>query len=1019
MRAGLYQALQSAFRAANISWAECEHEDRGDGALILAPANMTKGPFVEDLPAALVGALLEHNRTHRAEEQVRLRMALHAGEINYDDHGVTGSAINLAFRLLDAAALRTGLAESSGVLAIIVSSWFFDEVVRHSRRGNPADYQPVSVVVKETTATAWLHLPDRRPAGAPDPTGATEPDPRLRGRDQVLTRLQRAAHAARAGRFTLALVTGEPGIGKSALAQAIGRTLGAEGWTVAWGACPEREGSPAGQPWAAVLQGLAGRFPSPALAGELAPLLDDHATLHAADDVPAARFRLRSAVSHYLAAVVRAAPLLLVLDDLHHADGEALALLVHLAADLATMPALVLATYRPTEVDEQLADALASLARKEPEHVHLTGLDTEAVGDLMRELCARPIADDIVAAIARRTEGNPFFVREVARLLETDGEHAAIGDVPQSVRHIVRRRVARLSAPAQSALYHAAVIGRDFTLDVLAAVTGMGTDDLIECLDPALRAGLLVEPPHAATRSLRFAHSLVSDTLYHDISRLRRTGLHARVGAAMERLGPHDAVVLAHHWGAAQAPDAAAKAARYLRLAAEQAERRYAHREAAGLWQQAVLSYAHAPGATVRDRLELLIGAIRCLSTAGEHGAARGLRDDALAEVVGLRDAELTARVIVAYEAHGLWPHHAAGKNPEKLVELIDRTLRELPPLRRHLRCRLLAALAIELEQTDDVRGELASLEAVVLARQLGAPGFLATALNARFRRSYWTSTLAEREQIAAELFALGRDHGLVTIEATGRQALLRCACGRGDFARADEHAAETERLADTYDLPIAAATVSLYQGLRHTLAGRFGDAERAHQHAGELISRVGCADAEQGFFPIAPLTLGWWTGKLADLVDFCAAAYSRWPTTGTEAYALTLATAGRLDEAHAVAARRPPVPRDIRFKIVMALRGMVGLALHDHHRLAEAYQALRPMEDEIAGGDTGGFAVLFPVAQLLGDLADRLGQPQSASAHYLKAKEVAERADVPLWMAAAREALARTITRSKPYRAW
>ena len=376
-----------------------------------------------------------------------------------------------------------------------------------------------------------------------------------------MARLARAAATAKSGRFTIALLSGEPGIGKSALADTAARRLAGQGWTVAWGNCPEREGSPAGQPWTEILQGLVDRFPPRQHATELAPLLDDHATLRAAGDVPAARYRLRTAVGRYLAAVTRGGPLLVVLDDLHHADGEVLALLAHLAGDLPGEQVLLVATYRPTEVDEQLADTLATLARHGPEHLTLTGLDAGAVAQLIDELCTRPLADQTVDAIARRTEGNPFFVREIARLLETDGEHAAIGEVPASVRHIVRRRVARLPGSAQSVLQFAAVIGREFTLDVLSAVTRLGEDALIEILDAALRAGILDEP-HTAVRSLRFAHALVRDTLYHDISRLRRTGLHARVGAALEQVRPGDAVALAHHFDAAQAPDAAARAAR-------------------------------------------------------------------------------------------------------------------------------------------------------------------------------------------------------------------------------------------------------------------------------------------------------------------------------------------------------------------------------------------------------------------------------------------------------------------------
>ena len=108
--------------------------------------------LVESLPSALVAALRAHNETHLGPERIRLRMALHAGEVRYDDHGVTAAAVNLAFRLVDANALKEALAGSPGVLAVIVSAWFFDEVVRHS--GAAAGYRPVQVAVRRPGQSA-------------------------------------------------------------------------------------------------------------------------------------------------------------------------------------------------------------------------------------------------------------------------------------------------------------------------------------------------------------------------------------------------------------------------------------------------------------------------------------------------------------------------------------------------------------------------------------------------------------------------------------------------------------------------------------------------------------------------------------------------------------------------------------------------------------------------------------------------------------------------------------------------
>ena len=134
--------------------------DRGDGLFILVGSEVPKSLFVETLPSALVSALHRHNGGHPDAERIRLRMALHAGEVNYDAHGATAASINLTFRLLESGLVKEALTGSSGVLAVIVSSWFFEEVVRHST-ADTAAYHPVLVTVKETTVTGWICLPDQ------------------------------------------------------------------------------------------------------------------------------------------------------------------------------------------------------------------------------------------------------------------------------------------------------------------------------------------------------------------------------------------------------------------------------------------------------------------------------------------------------------------------------------------------------------------------------------------------------------------------------------------------------------------------------------------------------------------------------------------------------------------------------------------------------------------------------------------------------------------------------------------
>jgi len=160
MRKGLHRALRRAFDDIGVALADCRVEDCGDGAFILIPAQVPKALLVESLPFALADGLRQHNNNHSVEEHLRLRMALHAGEVAFDDRGVTSPAINRTFRLLEARSVKNELRASSGVLVVVTSEWFFDEVVRHSCNVDPATFRPVLVDVKETNTTGWIFRPD-------------------------------------------------------------------------------------------------------------------------------------------------------------------------------------------------------------------------------------------------------------------------------------------------------------------------------------------------------------------------------------------------------------------------------------------------------------------------------------------------------------------------------------------------------------------------------------------------------------------------------------------------------------------------------------------------------------------------------------------------------------------------------------------------------------------------------------------------------------------------------------------
>lgn len=244
VRAGMYGALRRALAASGVSWDNCYREDRGDGVLVLVPPAVPKSHLVTGFPPELAAALTVHNRAHGPQARIRLRAALHAGEIRFDDHGVVGRSINLAFRLLEADAVKSALRGSRGVLALIASDWFFHEVIRQEPAAAPEAYNAVRITVKETVAEAWIRLPDHLDAApgeaAAGPRSRREPEPAVSvprqlpgavrdfvGRERELAALTGLLDesAARGPAAAVAVITGTAGVGKTALVVHWARTV--------------------------------------------------------------------------------------------------------------------------------------------------------------------------------------------------------------------------------------------------------------------------------------------------------------------------------------------------------------------------------------------------------------------------------------------------------------------------------------------------------------------------------------------------------------------------------------------------------------------------------------------------------------------------------------------------------------------------------------------------------------------------------------------------------------------------
>ncbi|NRQ36790.1 AAA family ATPase [Nonomuraea sp. NN258] len=839
-----------------------------------------------------------------------------------------------------------------------------------------------------------------RPATPVEPP-PLEPEPFV-GRDAELNRLITAA--ARTGRFQVSIVAGVAGAGKTTLLRQLETKLSGDGWITSSGACPDSSATPPGWAWVEILRSLVERTGAGEYAQLLAPLLDDAAPDPDEDEVSGG-FKLHRAVGGYLAGVARRAPVLLTLEDLHWADDQTLALLRALPSLLATSRVLLVVTCRESELDDRQADVLAALARLGPLRVGLSGLDPKAVAELVRATCVREIDEDAVESIVERTGGNPFFVRETVRLLDAEGAQdrasatEVLSRVPSGVRDVLRRRISRLPAAAQQVLLQAAVIGRDVEVDVLVGVAAGDEDSVVEAVEAALLAGLVTEP---GPGMLRFDHDLVRDTIYSDASRLRRTRLHAKVAQVIEEYSPSDVAALAHHYFLA---DAVEKAVHYAGLAAEQAERRFAHREAASLWEQAIAAFDRTGGDT-KERLRLMLRQIRALALCGDMHAARTLRRQAMDAALPLGDLEITAKVAASLAV----PHKGMARDFTRtaweIVDVTEQALIELPEGEQRLRASLLTTLALELEgSSSPERGRQASLEALELARQSGDPTLIAAALSGRLRQSYDIPAVDTREGIGRELLEVAQRSGQMATQALAHLVLLECSAARGEFAAADEHAAAAGQLARQYDLSAPAAVCVWYAGQRQMIAGDYAGAERTYREAARMTARAGMLEGRQDLPLITTFCLHLVDGRAAETVDLLAAAHQRGAKWTLDAYALALASAGHLNDAKAVAATRPPVRPDFLYELAMTWRALTGMLLDDRERMVDCYDKLKPFQDRVAGAGTGVVA-LWPVALTLGDLAIRLGQPDAARDHYVKALEVAERVGVPRWVEAARRSV-------------
>ncbi|MFI6046218.1 BTAD domain-containing putative transcriptional regulator [Nocardia sp. NPDC051321] len=830
--------------------------------------------------------------------------------------------------------------------------------------------------LQRVEADILAHAPHLLPSARTTPTGRG-----FVGRRLEFAAVQHAADdAARHRRVRLALLAGEAGAGKTALAEQVSSALADNGWLTARGESPADLGVPPGWAWTRIVAALTAAGTAPQAHGQA-----EVATIDPAE----ARFLFHRAAAEYLASVSQSTPVLLVFDDIHNAGAETLDLLSALVTGGMTGPVLILATYRSTQISTELTAMLGKVAPFEPVRVYLSGLSEADTAALVREIAGPDIAERDGPRIHRRSNGNPFFVRELARLLRDAGSDA-LDTIPPGVREVIRHRMAMLPQSAQNLVQQASVLGEDVDRELLIDLAG----DLRRALDSleiSLTAGLFTETPGGF---LRFTHALVRDTVYGDISGPRRAQWHGEIGALLETISTTEVSVLAHHFVRTQSRATAVRAARYARAAALEAEREFALTEAVRQWRATLEAFDRMPEPDLPAQVDATIGLARTLAVTGHLAEARRYRESAITQAERWADPTQAARVISAFDIPAVWTTNDNPDLASHVAAAAERSLAALPAEHRELRAKLSTTIALELRGAADDRGLRAAAEAEAIARELGDPAMLAFALNGRFMHTFHRAGLsAERARIGEELIALGQ-HRLVTFEVLGDLICIQSSCATGDWTSASAHASAADRLAADYELPMVAVFTHWYAALRTAITGSHRDAEAAYRAAAKLLTGGGMPGVEQGLLPLALLCLRLQHGMPADDPTAAWGPYEPWVRP------IILLDNGLRAEAPAALQDVPESPRDLLLELRTCLTARAALAIGDEPAMHHCYDQLLPAANEFAGAGSG-LVTLEPVSHYLAELATALGRPDAADEHRQLALAIARRAQSPHLIAA------------------
>jgi tetratricopeptide (TPR) repeat protein len=864
------------------------------------------------------------------------------------------------------------------------------------------------------------------------------------GRNREREELRSALADAVAGRGRLFLLAGEPGIGKTRLADELAGEATSLGAQVAWGRCWESRDAPAYWPWIQVLRSsIRGRDPSTIAsyvgsgATAIANLVPEFRAVGFASAGPAEagsdtsipssstqapeleRFQLFDSITNFFRNFTLDTPLVIILDDVHAADVDSLLLLRFLARDLRSARIMLIGAYRESEVllESRLTELINDIHR-EGDRIVLRGLTERDTAEFVERTSGARPDPKTVAALHNATEGNPFFLSETIRLLIGEGRlgsgHApsiANFKIPSGVRSAIRRRVRLVSEAARETLALASAIGREFDLPTLRQLSPLPEHQLLDALDEAVASGLLGTVGHPAAR-YRYNHALVSETLYSDLPAITRQSLHLKIAETLERLAPagekpHFAQV-AHHFVRALPAGSVDKALEYSRRGAEQALAVHAYEEAVRLYRAVleVLPLQSPPDEQLRFEATLSLG--DALNRAGLFNQCRQTFEQA-AEIA--RKLGQPHDLVRAVLGRGM-PITDAGVIDRALVALLEEALDAVEEDDSGRRAMLMSRVAHELYWSDESgRATALARHAIDLARRGRDIPTLIYVLHYGYLSLWVPENLEERFAAIEELISLAQETRSNHWILRGRQLRFVSLLETGDIQAAREELAAFRDL--TVQLQQQHGILELCEASIALLEGRLDETRRIAEGAlaiGESLE--GRTGQFRQTFTAIEITLRWQEGRLVELektLKDIADRSSDSPFRASDSVAprvvlaLCYCEGGKKEEA-AIQFERlaaddfSSIPRKMTWLGCIVLLAEVCAQLNDARRAARLYELLAPYASR---NPMLTWHVCFGSAEhYLGRLAATMARSDQAIEHFEAALRFNQQMGARLWIA-------------------